>query len=128
MLDAIFRLGTALTIITVAALVGYLIWLAQDDEARTQWGAYQQERREIVETYQPTGLDRSRDLYIETLMVFLRDWQLDADECRTLEELAEPLGRLIEQHRQDDRFDAEHAERMVEKAEHFCAEGVAGAA
>ena len=124
-MSALMRIGTILTVLSVALLIGVVIYGLQDDEVRESF----QENREFAREARATLEARPRDLYgtggyyHETLQLFLMDERLSEGECDTLAGIAETLRDLIAQRRDADPEYAARLERSIASVRNTCAGG-----
>ncbi len=115
------HIGTALTVVCLAAVIAAVIG------AVVQNGGAQETRELVLEsrdmsTPSQEGIDlrRQGQFYLETFQILMMDSELDAGECNTLSDLAEPLaGRIADSSSTEPDY-AERLSRMIDSVEEIC--------
>lgn len=115
------HIGTVLTVICVAALIGAIIWAAQDEGVRETLDQSREIRDSIpTPSQEEAELFRLESYYGETYQIFMMDGELDEGECNTLRELAEPLAERIANPSAAVQDHAERLEQMIERLKSAC--------
>lgn len=114
------RIGTVLTVITVAAVIAAVI-------AGFLNGGLQESRELALEdrdmpppSQEEVDLYRQGQLYTDTFQIFSMDSELDEGECNTLSDLAEPLADRIANYSASERDYAEHLSEVIDWIEKAC--------
>ena len=119
--NRVMQIGTVLTVITVAALIGAIIWVLLSEEAQENWESSREFRESIpTPSQEEAELRRLGQFYSETHSIFMMDGELDEGECNTLRGLAEPLTERIADPSDAVRDDAERLGRLIERLEGNC--------
>ena len=115
------QIGTVLTVVSVAALIGAIIWAVQDEEAQKNYELSREVRKSIpTPSQEEVDLRRQGQFYRETFQIFMMDSELDEGECNTLSDLADPLADRIANHSATESDYAERLGNTIDSVEEAC--------